>query len=629
VDCSDGNTAAIKTNGTLWIWGSSTGTILGQEPAIIAGNVPSPIQVGTSTNWKEVRVSVVGHAAALKTDGTLWAWGNNGYLQLGLGDATNRSIPTQVGSLTNWKQVDTADFSIHAIKTDGTLWSWGSNSQGQLGLGDAIQRSSPVQVGTLTNWKQVSGRGSNVYAIKTDGTLWAWGNNGNGQLGLNDGAPRSSPVQVGSLTNWKYVAQSTAIKTDGTLWTWGGNSQGELGLGDLINRSSPVQVGSLNNWKQVSQGNSYNISAIKTDGTLWTWGGSIFGPLSSPVQVGSLTNWKYVASSIGTVAIQAPDYNVDVPYAAWNTNTNLTAAMNSFTIGAIASNDNTFIAVSSSNARAARSTDGGLTWSNLPAVVTATGNLSFFRGIAYGAGKWVAVGYNTGDNSGALNGAYSTDDGVTWTAISNIQTATPTRIRFVNGIFVICGLSDFNSYSNDGVTWTSNVVAGGGYNMNDIAYGNSTYAMVGQTGTVLYGSSITGLTRIVQAIGGSLTANFMTGVAFGNGIFIAVGVRTDTYVSVAFSSTNGSTWTALSNFPSVSSGAIGNFGNLNITFDGAKFIVGGKAGFAYSSINGTTWTNESTLTTAMTTGDINSIAVSSRRLIMAGGSAGKAARYAP
>jgi hypothetical protein len=336
-----------------------------------------------------------------------------------------------------------------------------------------------------------------------------------------------------------------------------------------------------------------------------------------------LTNWKQVTTGqIETLAIQAPDYNVDVPYAAWNTNNNLTTAMNSFTIGAIASNDNTFIAVSSSNARAARSTDGGLTWSNLPAVVTATGNLSHFRGIAYGAGKWVAVGYNTGTSSGALNGAYSTDDGVTWTAISNIQTASPARIRFVNGIFVICGLSDQNSYSNDGVTWTSNVVAGGGYNMNDIAYGNSVYAMVGQSGTVLHGSSITGLTRTVGAMG----LNYMTGVAFGNGIFIAVGVNNlSNPTSIAlYSSTDGSTWSRI-----ISLGGSTSTLFNTIAFDGVKFIFSIAAYAAVSSINGTFWTSEPTLTTAMTTGEIHSIAVSSRRLIMAGGSAGKAARYAP
>ena len=139
---------------------------------------------------------------------------------------------------------------------------------------------------------------------RTDGTLWVTGNNNKGQLGLGDINLRSSPVQVGSLTNWKAISSfqnpsTIAIKTDGTLWTWGSNGAGELGLGDVLHRSSPVQVGSLTNWMEIS---SYNSFAIKSDNTLWVWGDNSFGRLgdgtivskSSPVQVGNLTNWSKV-----------------------------------------------------------------------------------------------------------------------------------------------------------------------------------------------------------------------------------------------------------------------------------------------------------------------------------------------
>ena len=92
-----------------------------------------------------------------------------------------------------------------AIKTDGTLWAWGYNSIGQLGLNDRVHRSSPTQIGTLTNWNLVNTRMYVGVAIKTNGTLWLWGNNDYGQLGLNTGGPyihRSSPVQVGLETTW-------------------------------------------------------------------------------------------------------------------------------------------------------------------------------------------------------------------------------------------------------------------------------------------------------------------------------------------------------------------------------------------------------------------------------------------
>ena len=603
---------AIKTDGSLWAWGTNISGQLGLGDTI---NRTSPVQVGTSYDWKQVICGFSG-TAAIKTDGTLWVWGWNENGQLGLGDTTNRSSPVQVGSLTNWKQASISNRTI-AIKTDGTLWTWGSQQSGPI--------SSPVQVGSLTDWRQITNGLSASAAIKTDGTLWQ----------SNAGVPYT---MVDTSTNWKQVSfgltHNLAIKTDGTLWAWNNNGFGELGLGDTINRTSPVQVGSLTNWKQIV-GGTHGSAAIKTDGTLWTWGSSSGGRLglgdtasrSSPVQVGSLTNWKQVTTGqIETLAIQAPDYNVDVPYAAWNTNNNLTTAMASTTINDIAANGNTFIAVGAAFI-SARSTDGGVTWSALPAISTAVGTTNVFS-IAYGNNIWVALGFSGADNTNEA--AYSVDDGVTWTNV-NLLVGSLRGVRFVNNLFVCIGLAGRLSYSSNGSTWTAGP-AGSGLNLYGVAYGNSIYCVVGESGELQYGSNIGSLTRIQYGLGdGDISArstNLMTSVAFGNGRFIAVGYKTSTYSSVAYSSTDGITWTALSNFPSVS-GTVFNPINFTITFDGAKFIVGGKAGFAYSSTNGTTWTNESTLTTAMTTGDINSIAVSSRRLIMAGGSAGKAARYAP
>jgi alpha-tubulin suppressor-like RCC1 family protein len=340
-------------NSGLWSWGDNGQGELGLGDRTTRS---SPVQVGSLTNWKQVSSVIVKNSTnssgpgdimfAIKTDGTLWAWGNNQSGQLGLGDTTNRSSPVQVGSLTNWKHVFCGLSGTAAIKTDGTLWVWGWNEHGQLGLGDTTNRSSPVQVGSMTNWKQAQ-IADRVSAIKTDGTLWVWGRFSSsspvqvGSLtnwkqvsnGLNifaaiktDGTlwqeiNRGSYTMVGTSTNWKQVFQSYghafAIQTDGTLWAWGFNSDGQLGLGDTTNRSSPVQVGSMTNWKQVAAGTDSTI-AIKTDGTLWAWGldrgqlGLNIGPgityRSSPVQVGSLTNWKQVTvGQANTMAIQAPE----------------------------------------------------------------------------------------------------------------------------------------------------------------------------------------------------------------------------------------------------------------------------------------------------------------------------------
>ena len=264
-------TAAIKTDGTLWSWGINSGGQLGLGNTT---NYSSPKQVGSLTNWQNVSLSknfgvgILGSAFSIKTDGTLWSWGRNNYGQLGLNNLTDYSSPKQVGSLTNWLSVS-ASYACLAVKTNGTLWSWGYNNSGELGLGDSgnyARRSSPTQVGALTNWKQVFVSNSCTVATKTDGTLWSWGFNGNGTLGLGNTTSYSSPKQIGALTNWSFVAATASagvsIKTDGTLWSWGAGSLGQLGLGNSTFYSSPKQVGLLTSWLTVSTGEN-NMIALK------------------------------------------------------------------------------------------------------------------------------------------------------------------------------------------------------------------------------------------------------------------------------------------------------------------------------------------------------------------------------
>lgn len=167
------NALAIKSDGTLWAWGNNSYGQLGQNNTIYRS---SPVQVGAGTDWAKA-YTLCGMAAAIKTGGTLWTWGTNYAAQLGLGDTINRSSPVQVGSDTNWAKVAIASSittSRHtiAIKSDGTLWAWGNNYTGQLGTNNRIQRSSPVQVGSDTDWASVGGVRGTTLAIKTTGTLW-------------------------------------------------------------------------------------------------------------------------------------------------------------------------------------------------------------------------------------------------------------------------------------------------------------------------------------------------------------------------------------------------------------------------------------------------------------------------
>lgn len=322
VSCQHVHTAAIKTDGTLWTWGNNSYGQLGDNTVTIKS---SPVQtIAFGTNWKQV-ASGYARTVAIKTDGTLWSWGYNTDGSLGDNTSTRRSSPVQtIARGNNWKQVASEYTTSAAIKTDGTLWCWGTNGSGQLGDNTVTKRSSPVQtVAGGTNWMQVSCGISHTAAIKTDGTLWTWGYNANGQLGDNTNVDKSSPVQTVVFgTSWKMVAcgynHTIATKTDGTLWCWGHNSYGQLGENTLTHRSSPVQTISYGtNWKQVSA-MFYQTAAVKTDGTLWTWGVNDNGQLgdntasrrSSPVQtVAGGTNWKEV--SIGQNFMAAIQYQDD------------------------------------------------------------------------------------------------------------------------------------------------------------------------------------------------------------------------------------------------------------------------------------------------------------------------------
>jgi alpha-tubulin suppressor-like RCC1 family protein len=302
------HTAAIKTDGTLWTWGNNSYGQLGDN-TIINRSTPVTTFAG-GTNWKQV-AGGENHTAAIKTDGTLWTWGRNDNGQLGNNTVTNRSTPvTTFAGGTNWKQVAGGYRHIAAIKTDGTLWTWGRNFFAQLGNNTSVNRSTPVTTfAGGTNWKQVAGGENHTAAIKTDGTLWIWGSNGQGRLGDNTTTNRSTPITTfAGGTNWKQVAcginHTAAIKTDGTLWTWGLNTSGRLGDNTTINRTTPVTTfAGGTNWKQVAGGNNHT-TAIKTDGTLWTWGLGTSGQLgdntitsrSTPVTTfAGGTNWKQVA----------------------------------------------------------------------------------------------------------------------------------------------------------------------------------------------------------------------------------------------------------------------------------------------------------------------------------------------
>jgi alpha-tubulin suppressor-like RCC1 family protein len=218
VSCGANHTMAIKTNGTLWAWGFNSNGELGLGDKTLRN---TPTQVGTATDWKSVSAgfrsmdfAIGPFTSAIKTNGTLWAWGANEVGQLGDGTTVPKTSPRQVGLSTNWAQISSKGIGFSAaIKTDGTLWAWGRNNFGQLGLGDTTDKIIHRQVGTVANWRSVSVGIGSMSAIKTGGTLWTCGNNASGELGQGDLVNRSTLTQVGVETAWITLPDSQSSGT--------------------------------------------------------------------------------------------------------------------------------------------------------------------------------------------------------------------------------------------------------------------------------------------------------------------------------------------------------------------------------------------------------------------------------
>lgn len=317
---------AIRGDGSLFLWGYNYAGELGNNSAYPNPyQYSSPIQIGASTDWSKL-VTAYDSTGAIKTNGTLWMWGkqsDDGHL----GDNTNinRSSPVQIGSSTDWAYLSVGRFGIASIKTDGTLWGCGRNQYGEFFTQWPVpeNRSSPIQIGTDTWTQVVLGGGQPVFVgIKSNGLLFTAGHNTYGKLGQNftysypSNQARSSPVQLGSST-WSHVSIAPptvgshvlAIQTNGTLWTWGRNNMGQLGHNDTIEKSSPTQVGALTNWYRTAAGAYFSVGS-KTDGTLWAWGyngdgingnGIVYSTKSSPIQVGTDTNWSLFNTTYSSV----------------------------------------------------------------------------------------------------------------------------------------------------------------------------------------------------------------------------------------------------------------------------------------------------------------------------------------
>ncbi len=285
--------AALLSDGTVDTWGYDGDGELGDgriAPVYRTNPAPVPGLDGV------VKIAAgYQHVLALKSDGTVWAWGYNFYRELGNGTTADQATPVQVPGLTGIAQVSASFYDSMARGSDGSVWAWGHNGFGELGDGTTINRATPVKLPGLSGVTQISAGYEHGLAVKSDGTAWAWGNNALGQLGLGTTTNHAAPVQVPGLAGVTQVAagqtHSLAIAGPGSsVWAWGDDSSSQLGDGATKEQNSPESIG-LTGITQVSAG--FNQSAaVSSNAAAYSWGKSGYiidsgqsGPLSVPIQV--------------------------------------------------------------------------------------------------------------------------------------------------------------------------------------------------------------------------------------------------------------------------------------------------------------------------------------------------------
>jgi alpha-tubulin suppressor-like RCC1 family protein len=302
VSAGQGFTLALLPDGTLWSWGSAALGKLGTGVTSGSQAVPAPVETLTGI----VAVSAGDdHALALTISGAVWVWGANGSGQLGLGStSSSEAWPRPVTALSGVTAVVAArDFSA-ALRSDGTLWIWGENSSGQLGLGDTTDRLVPTQV--LTGAAGVALGQTHVVVRKTDGSVWSWGTNASGQLGDGTTTPRNTPAQVSGLAGATHVAAGvtwTMVKAGGLAYVWGNNGYGKLGDGTTTNRTTPTLVSSLANATALDGGVTHSLG-LMADGSVTSWGSGGQGQLGDGTTASHSTPAAVPALS-GIIAVTA------------------------------------------------------------------------------------------------------------------------------------------------------------------------------------------------------------------------------------------------------------------------------------------------------------------------------------
>lgn len=267
--------------GCVWAWGQNGYGQLGNGH----GGAPD---LPTKAEIADVLAIASGDRSsyALRSGGSVWAWGSNLWGSLGDGTTQDRWLPVRTLGLSDVIAIACGAYHGLALTRDGTVWAWGSNWSGELGDGTTVHRYLPAPVPGVSDVVAISAGAAHSLVLCRNGSMWAWGLNRYGQLG--DGTTVDSPIPVLVLSPTSPVAVSAgrehnlALLADGSVLAWGGNAHGQLGDGTTVNRSIPQPIPNLPPAKAIKASNAWlgeHSMALARDGLVWTWGANDAGQL--------------------------------------------------------------------------------------------------------------------------------------------------------------------------------------------------------------------------------------------------------------------------------------------------------------------------------------------------------------
>jgi alpha-tubulin suppressor-like RCC1 family protein len=257
----------LAPDGSLWCWGGAERpkTALVEEPT------EGPQRIGSADDWCRVAASW-SHALALKTNGTLWGWGWTGLRALTSAQSKGKegkvTTPTRIGTDSNWAQIAVGASHSLALKSDGSLWGWGQNDHGQVGDDGARNQFAVTQIGHGRDWSTITAGGASSFALKKDGTLWGWGFL---RHEANIVSPR--PIDLGS--NIVAIAANDfillALRSDHTLWICGPSAPVAASAYVKTVTAILTQIGTAKDWQEVYAGTRF-FMARKANGSWWVCG---------------------------------------------------------------------------------------------------------------------------------------------------------------------------------------------------------------------------------------------------------------------------------------------------------------------------------------------------------------------